>query len=169
VDQVVDCGLTGYDWIVENGNQDQIVEICELTYSRATGMPARWVLAVPEESKAQKPADLEGGIIATELVNTTRKYFASRGINVNVEFSWEPPRSSAHPRCHRRADRNRLQHPRPQPAHPRHPALQHHPLHRQQGRLGHPLETREDGKYRHAPARRHRGQGQGRAQDERPG
>lgn len=88
VDQVVDCGLTGYDWIVENGNQDQIVEICELTYSRATAMPARWVLAVPEESKAQKPADLEGGIIATELVNTTRKYFASRGIKVNVEFSW---------------------------------------------------------------------------------
>jgi ATP phosphoribosyltransferase len=89
VDQIVDCGLTGYDWIVENGNQDQIVEVCELTYSRATAVPACWVLAVPEESSIQKPADLEGGIIATELVNTTRKYFADRGIKVKkVEFSW---------------------------------------------------------------------------------
>jgi ATP phosphoribosyltransferase len=88
VDQVIDCGLTGYDWIVENGNQDEIIELCELTYSRGSVMPARWVLAVPEESKVQKPADLEGGIIATELVNTTRKYFDSRGIKVNVEFSW---------------------------------------------------------------------------------
>jgi ATP phosphoribosyltransferase len=89
VDQIIDCGLTGYDWIVENGNQDQIVEVCELTYSRASALPARWVLAVPEESSVQKPADLEGGIIATELVNTTRKYFADRGIKVKkVEFSW---------------------------------------------------------------------------------
>jgi len=89
VDQIIDCGLTGYDWIVENGNQDQIVEVCELAYSRASAVPARWVLAVPEESSVLKPADLEGGIIATELVNTTRKYFADRRINVKkVEFSW---------------------------------------------------------------------------------
>jgi ATP phosphoribosyltransferase len=88
VDQIIDCGLTGYDWIVENGNQDQIVEVCELTYSRNVAAPARWVLAVPEESPVQKPADLEGGIVATELVNTTRKYFEQRGIKLNVEFSW---------------------------------------------------------------------------------
>jgi len=88
VDGIIDCGLCGYDWIVENGNEADVVEICELTYSRATAQPARWVLAVPDESSVQKPEDLDGGIIATELVNVTRKYFASKGVKVNVEFSW---------------------------------------------------------------------------------
>src|ERR687895_492367 len=50
VDDIVDCGLTGYDWIVENGNETDVVEVCELTYSRASTQPARWVLAVPDES-----------------------------------------------------------------------------------------------------------------------
>src|SRR6202453_4593152 len=50
VDGIVDCGLTGYDWIVENGNENDVREICELTYSRGSANPARWVLAVPEES-----------------------------------------------------------------------------------------------------------------------
>src|SRR2546423_7806083 len=76
VDGIIDCGLTGHDWIVENGNENEIVEICELTYSRASAQPARWVLAVPDESPVQKPEDLAGGVIATELVNVTRKYFA---------------------------------------------------------------------------------------------
>jgi ATP phosphoribosyltransferase len=88
VDGIVDCGLTGYDWIVENGNEKEIIEICAMEYSRASSAPVRWVLAVPEESKVARSEDLEGGIIATELVNTTRKYFASRKINVTVEFSW---------------------------------------------------------------------------------
>ena len=87
-DNIVDCGLTGYDWIVENGNEQDVIEICELEYSRASVNPVRWVLAVPEESKVAKPEDLAGGIIATELVGTTRKYFQKRGINVTVEFSW---------------------------------------------------------------------------------
>lgn len=87
-DGIIDCGLTGYDWVVENGNEQDVVEVCELTYSRASAQPARWVLAVPEESKAQRAEDLAGGIIATELVNVTRKYFAARGVNVTVEFSW---------------------------------------------------------------------------------
>ncbi|CAN5520637.1 ATP phosphoribosyltransferase [soil metagenome] len=87
-DGIIDCGLCGYDWIVENGNEADVVEICELTYSRATAQPARWVLAVPDESNVQTPEDLAGGIIATELVNVTRKYFASRGVKVTVEFSW---------------------------------------------------------------------------------
>ena len=87
-DNIIDCGLTGYDWVVENGNEQDVVEICELEYSRASLNPIRWVLAVPEESPAQKPEDLAGSVIATELVNTTRKYFAERGINVTVEFSW---------------------------------------------------------------------------------
>ena len=87
-DNIIDCGLTGYDWVVENGNENDIVEICELEYSRASLNPIRWVLAVPEESTAQKAEDLAGSVIATELVNTTRKYFAERGINVTIEFSW---------------------------------------------------------------------------------
>ena len=88
VDGIVDCGLTGYDWIVENGNATDVVEVAELTYSRATANPARWVLAVPEESPIQSARDFEGKVIATELVNVTRKYFADRGVNVTVEFSW---------------------------------------------------------------------------------
>lgn len=88
VDNIVDCGLTGYDWIVENGNENDVVEICELTYSRATSMPARWVLAVPDESPIRAVRDFEGKIVATEIVNTTRRYFQKNGVNVNVEFSW---------------------------------------------------------------------------------
>jgi ATP phosphoribosyltransferase len=87
-DNIVDCGLTGHDWVVENGNENDVVEVCELTYSRATALPARWVLAVPDESPVRQPQDLSGGIIATELVNVTRKYFAGKGIPVTVEFSW---------------------------------------------------------------------------------
>src|SRR4051794_12631232 len=88
VDNIIDCGLTGHDWVVENGNADDIVELCELTYSRASANPAKWVLAVPEESPVKKPEDLANGIIATELVNTTKKYFADRKIPITVEFSW---------------------------------------------------------------------------------
>src|SRR3954447_23430794 len=88
VDGIVDCGLTGYDWIVENGNDKDVVEVCELEYSRASRNPAKWVLAVPDESDVREAKDLDGKIIATELVNTTRRYFAERGIRVTVEFSW---------------------------------------------------------------------------------
>ena len=88
VDGIVDCGLTGHDWIVENGSEQEVVEICELVYSRGSSNPARWVLAVPDESPIRKPEDFNGKIIATELVQTTRKYFAQRGVKVNVEFSW---------------------------------------------------------------------------------
>ena len=85
-DGVIDAGITGYDWIVENGLE--VVEVCELAYSKATSKPARWVLAVPNDSKVKKAQDLQGGIIATELVNTTKKYFADKNIDVKVEFSW---------------------------------------------------------------------------------
>lgn len=85
-DGVVDLGLTGYDWILENGSD--VVEVCELAYSKASTRPARWVLAVPNESRIQRLEDFAGGIVATELVNVTRKYFESRGIDVRVEFSW---------------------------------------------------------------------------------
>jgi ATP phosphoribosyltransferase len=85
-DGVIDCGLTGQDWIIENGSD--VVEVAELVYSKQSLRPARWVLAVPEESEVKSPEHLAGGIIATELVNTTRKFFADRGIEVRVEFSW---------------------------------------------------------------------------------
>jgi len=85
-DGVLDAGFTGYDWIKENDSD--VHEVCELLYSKATNRPARWVLAVPNESNVEKPQDLEGGIIATELVNATKKYFEDKNINVKVEFSW---------------------------------------------------------------------------------
>ena len=85
-DGVLDAGFTGYDWIQEN-NSD-VHEVCELRYSKATSNPTRWVLAVPNESGIEKPEELEGGIIATELVDATRRYFEEKGINVKVEFSW---------------------------------------------------------------------------------
>jgi len=85
-DGVLDAGITGYDWITEN-NCD-VVDVCELAYSKATSNPARWVLAVPDESQVKSAKDLAGGIVATELVNVTKKYFADKNINVKVEFSW---------------------------------------------------------------------------------
>ena len=83
---VLDAGFTGYDWICEN-NSD-VEEVCELLYSKATARPTKWVLCVPNESDIVKPEQLEGCIIATELVGATKKYFADKGINVKVEFSW---------------------------------------------------------------------------------
>jgi len=85
-DGVLDAGITGYDWIMEN-NCD-VVDVCELAYSKATSNPTRWVLAVPDESQVKSAKDLVGGIVATELVNVTKKYFADKNINVKVEFSW---------------------------------------------------------------------------------
>jgi ATP phosphoribosyltransferase len=83
---VLDAGFTGYDWVIENDSD--VHEVCELLYSKATSKPTKWVLAVPNESDINKPEDLEGGIIATELVNATTKYFAEKNINVKIEFSW---------------------------------------------------------------------------------
>lgn len=85
-DGVLDAGITGFDWIKEN--ESDVREICELAYSKATSRPTKWVLAVPNESDINKPEDLNGGIIATELVNTTRNYFKDKGIDVKIEFSW---------------------------------------------------------------------------------
>ena len=85
-ENVVDVGLTGSDWIREN-NSD-VHEVAELVYSKATSRPAKWVLAVPQESAVQKPEHLADGVIATELVRVTRQYFEDRKIPVKVEFSW---------------------------------------------------------------------------------
>lgn len=86
-DGILDVGFTGHDWVVEN--DADVHEVCELVYSKATSKPARWVLCVPDESDVKTPADLAGGIIATELVGVTRRYFAERNIPIKkVEFSW---------------------------------------------------------------------------------
>lgn len=83
---IVDVGITGHDWICENDSD--VVEVCELRYSKATSAPARWVLAVPAESNVQSAHELAGGIVATELVQVTKDYFAKKNIDVRVEFSW---------------------------------------------------------------------------------
>ncbi len=85
-DGVIDAGLTGHDWVLENGSD--VVEISELVYAKQNFRPVRWVLAVPEESPVVRPEDLQGGIVATELVQATQKYFADKGVDVKVEFSW---------------------------------------------------------------------------------
>ena len=83
---VLDAGLTGYDWIVESGLD--VVSVADLIYAKQSRGKVRWVLAVPEASPYQKPEDLANCIIATELVQVTRNYFASRNVPVTVEFSW---------------------------------------------------------------------------------
>ncbi len=92
---VIDAGITGYDWTIEN--KVKVVHVCELKYSKVSRNKCKWVLAVPEDSKFKKPEDLKGRRIATELVQTTKSYFKKRGIPVDVEFSWgatevKPPR-----------------------------------------------------------------------------
>jgi len=81
-----DCGLTGYDWIKEN--ESDVVEVCDLIYSKASAQKSRWVLCVPESSAIQKPEELVGKRVATELVGTVRRYFEAKKIPVEVEFSW---------------------------------------------------------------------------------
>jgi ATP phosphoribosyltransferase len=81
-----DCGLTGFDWIQEN-NSD-VVEVCDLIYSKASTLKSRWVLCVPESSAYQKAEDLAGKRIATELIETTKKFFAGKGVKAEIEFSW---------------------------------------------------------------------------------
>jgi ATP phosphoribosyltransferase len=82
----LDAGITGKDWIMENGSDVKVV--ADLVYSKASFQPTRWVLAVPHDSPIRTPEDLQGKRIATELVAYTRRYFAERNINVEVEFSW---------------------------------------------------------------------------------
>jgi len=85
-DGVIDVALTGKDWIEENSSD--VVEVAELVYSKQTMHPARWVLAVPEASQISSVQDLEGKLIATELVNFTRRYLDERGVTAKVEYSY---------------------------------------------------------------------------------
>ena len=94
-DGSLDCGLTGRDWIEENGAD--VAEVAELVFSKASRRPVRWVLAVPVDSPIQSVKDLQGKRIATEVVNLTRRWLQSHGVTAHVEFSWgatevKPPR-----------------------------------------------------------------------------
>ncbi|MEW6218497.1 MAG: ATP phosphoribosyltransferase [Thermodesulfobacteriota bacterium] len=82
----LDVGITGKDWVLEN--ESDVVVVADLIYSKVSRRPTRWVLAVPAGSPIQRLEDLAGKKIATELVSFTRKYFAERGIPVEIEFSW---------------------------------------------------------------------------------
>lgn len=82
----LDAGLTGNDWVLEN--LSDVERVTSLTYSKQSRQKVKWVLAVPEDSPFQKPEDLAGKIIATELVEYTKRYFAEKNIPVKVEFSW---------------------------------------------------------------------------------
>jgi ATP phosphoribosyltransferase len=85
-DGQLDCGLTGFDWIVEN--DAKVVEMSELVFSKVSRRPVRWVLAVPEDSPIKGPKDLQGKRIATEVVDLTRRWLATHGVTAHVEFSW---------------------------------------------------------------------------------
>jgi len=90
----LDCGITGHDWIVENGSK--VHEVGEFQFSKATNQPARWVLAVPEDSSIRSPRDLNGKRIATEVVNITKRYLRRNGVKAEVEFSWGATEVKAH-------------------------------------------------------------------------
>ncbi len=82
----LDLGLTGLDWILESGAD--VVEVCDLVYSKSSDQPCRWVLVVPQDSPIQSLDDLNGKKVATELVKFTRRYLQEKGIDAEVEFSW---------------------------------------------------------------------------------
>jgi len=82
----IDVGIAGRDWVRENDSD--VVEVCEMVYSKVSRRPVRWVLVVAQDSPVQKPEDLSGATISTELVGFTKRYFSERNIPVTVEFSW---------------------------------------------------------------------------------
>jgi len=85
-DGALDCGLTGRDWVVEN--EATVHTVGDLVYAKQSFGKVRWVLAVPDASPVRAPADLEGRIVATELVGVTRRWLAEHGVTAKVEFSW---------------------------------------------------------------------------------
>jgi len=90
----LDCGITGHDWIQENGSK--VHEVGEFRFSKVTRQPARWVLAVPEDSPIKSVKDLKGKRIATEVVNLTKRYLRKHKVKAEVEFSWGATEVKAH-------------------------------------------------------------------------
>lgn len=90
----LDCGITGHDWIIENGSK--VHEVGEFLFSKVSRKPARWVLCVPENSPVKSVKDLQGKRIATEVVNLTKKYLKKHGVKAEVEFSWGATEVKAH-------------------------------------------------------------------------
>jgi ATP phosphoribosyltransferase len=90
----LDCGITGHDWVIENGSK--VHEVGEFIFSKVSSRPARWVLCVPEASKVQSVKDLQGKRIATEVVNITRSYLRKHKVKAHVEFSWGATEVKAH-------------------------------------------------------------------------
>jgi ATP phosphoribosyltransferase len=82
----LDAGITGRDWVAEN--ESNVREMTELSFSKASARPTRWVLVVPEESPIRSVRDLEGKRVATEAVGLTKRFFERAGVNVEIEFSW---------------------------------------------------------------------------------
>ncbi len=85
-DGIIDCGITGNDWIEENDSK--VERVAELIYAKRSMKPVKWVLAVPEDSKIKSAKDLQGKKIATELVKVTNRYLKKKGVKADVEFSW---------------------------------------------------------------------------------
>ena len=83
---VLDAGITGHDWVLENNAQ--VHEVCELMFSKVSRRPVRWVLCVPNDSPVQSVKDLQGKRIATEVVGLTKQYLSRHGVEATVEFSW---------------------------------------------------------------------------------
>src|SRR6185437_15302724 len=90
----LDCGITGYDWIQENGSK--VHEVGEFIFSKVSRRPARWVLCVPENSPVKSVKDLQGKRIATEVVNLTKRYLKKNNVQAEVEFSWGATEVKAH-------------------------------------------------------------------------
>lgn len=90
----LDCGITGHDWVIENGSD--VHEVGEFLFSKVSRRPARWVLCVPENSPVKSVKDLQGKRIATEVVNLTKKYLKKNGVKAEVEFSWGATEVKAH-------------------------------------------------------------------------
>jgi ATP phosphoribosyltransferase len=90
----LDCGITGHDWIMENGSE--VHEVGEFLFSKVSRKPARWVLCVPENSPVKSVKDLKGKRIATEVVNLTKNYLRRHGVKADVEFSWGATEVKAH-------------------------------------------------------------------------
>ncbi len=90
----LDCGITGHDWVVENGSK--VHEVGEFLFSKVSRRPARWVLCVPEDSPIKSVRDLQGKRIATEVVHLTKRYLKKHGVKADVEFSWGATEVKAH-------------------------------------------------------------------------